>query len=42
VGAPRLPALKDVPSERVRVGYFSPVEVERFLRELEEFRRGLP
>jgi ferredoxin/coenzyme F420-reducing hydrogenase delta subunit len=38
----RLPALKDVPSERVRVGYFSPVEVERFLRELEEFRRGLP
>jgi ferredoxin/coenzyme F420-reducing hydrogenase delta subunit len=38
----RLPALKGAPAERVRVGYFSPVEVGRFLRELDAFRRGLP
>ena len=38
----RLPALKDVPAERVRLGYFSPVEVRRFLGEVHAFSRGLP
>lgn len=38
----RLPALKGVPPERVRIGGYSPVEVRRFLRDLDAFRQALP
>lgn len=37
----RLPKLKGVPPERVRLGYYSPVEVSRFVRDLAEFARGV-
>jgi coenzyme F420-reducing hydrogenase delta subunit/Pyruvate/2-oxoacid:ferredoxin oxidoreductase delta subunit len=38
----RLPRLKDVPPGRVRLRYFSPVEVGRLVRELADFARELP
>jgi coenzyme F420-reducing hydrogenase delta subunit len=40
VGA-RLPALKDVPAGRVKVGFYSPVETRRLERDLEAFARTL-
>jgi coenzyme F420-reducing hydrogenase delta subunit/ferredoxin len=37
----RLPRLRDVPRGRVRLGFYSPVEVRRFTRDLREFAREL-
>lgn len=38
----RLPKLKGVDEERVRLDWYSPVEVGRFVREVVRFQRGLP
>jgi quinol-cytochrome oxidoreductase complex cytochrome b subunit/coenzyme F420-reducing hydrogenase delta subunit len=38
----RLPKLRDVPVERVGVGWYSPVERRRFRRDLTAFVRSLP
>ena len=38
----RLPKLRDVPAERVRLRYYSPVEVGRFIQELSAFIGELP
>lgn len=37
----RLPKLRDVPSGRFRVGWYSPVERARFVRDLRDFTRAL-
>jgi coenzyme F420-reducing hydrogenase delta subunit/ferredoxin len=37
----RLPALRDVPEDRLRVRWYSPVEVRRFVRDVGEFQRDL-
>jgi organic radical activating enzyme/coenzyme F420-reducing hydrogenase delta subunit/ferredoxin len=37
----RLPALKDVPEDRLRVRWYSPVEVGRFVRDVAAFQRDL-
>jgi len=37
----RLPALRDVPEGRLRVRWYSPVEVRRFVRDVGEFQRDL-
>jgi coenzyme F420-reducing hydrogenase delta subunit/ferredoxin len=37
----RLPSLKAAPEERVRVRWYSPVEVRRFTRDLADFQRDL-
>jgi coenzyme F420-reducing hydrogenase delta subunit len=37
----RLPSLKDLPGGRLVVRWYAAVEVDRFLRDLAEFERGL-
>ncbi len=37
----RLPSLKAIPEGRLRVRWYSPVEVGRFVRDVGEFQRGL-
>jgi coenzyme F420-reducing hydrogenase delta subunit len=37
----RLPALKAIPEGRLRVRWYSPVEVGRFVRDVGEFQRDL-
>jgi quinol-cytochrome oxidoreductase complex cytochrome b subunit/coenzyme F420-reducing hydrogenase delta subunit len=37
----RLPALKDVPEEQLRVRWYSPVEVRRFVRDVRDFQASL-
>jgi coenzyme F420-reducing hydrogenase delta subunit len=38
----RPPVAKELPEGRVRVRWYSPVEVGRLLRDVETFQRGLP
>jgi len=38
----RLPAAKNLPEERVRVRWYSPVETARFVKDVRAFQQGLP
>ena len=42
LGGTRLPAAKDLPADRLRVRWYSPVETARFVNDVRAFQQELP